>query len=41
MVQRAHDIVVDVRENYHPEPIPEDVLRVMEGIVERADAAYR
>ena len=41
VVQRAHDIVVDVRENYHPEPIPEDVLRVMEGIVERADAAYR
>ena len=40
VVMRAHEKVLDIRQNHHPEPIAEDVLKVMEDIVARADEPY-
>ena len=40
VVMRAHEKVLDIRQNHHPEPIEENVLKAMEDIVARADEPY-
>ncbi len=40
-VERAHEIVVDIMANHQVYPIPEDRLKAMEAVVEKADAAFR
>lgn len=37
VIDRAHEIVVDVLANHKVEPIPEDKLKIMDEIVKRAD----
>lgn len=41
VVEVAHEVVMDVMDNYEVLPIPEDRLKAMEEIVLKADAEYR
>ncbi len=41
VVEVAHEVVVDVMENYQVLPIPDDVLKEMEKIVKRSDEDYK
>ena len=40
-VEKAHEIAVDILTNHQVLPIPEDRLKAMEAVVEKADAAFR
>lgn len=41
VIDRAHEVVVDVLANHAVEPIPEEKLRIMQEIVKRADEAAK
>jgi trimethylamine:corrinoid methyltransferase-like protein len=41
MAQRVREKVIDLLENYEPEPLPEDVLEEVKEIIAQADERHK